>query len=138
MSKVQIFHPYIIDFFLIDWLLTDCFLHQFIQSQLGFQIFFRFMLIAPATNVISQPFPWLVRNKLRKTCLTFQCIRWVVCSIAFFFTKVSLFLKTIYWSPAKVHFQKILTLIIIIFIIDVIHLFTVDEKKILYNLERKS
>ena len=42
------------------------------------------ILVAPATNVISESSAWLVPNRLRKTCLALQCIRVVVCGTAFF------------------------------------------------------
>ena len=50
-----------------------------------FPVIARFLiLVAPATNVISEPFPWLVSTRSLKTCLALQCVRVVVCSTAFF------------------------------------------------------
>ena len=65
---------------------SDCFLLQVSQSKLEFQIF---------EVVISERFPWLVLNRSRKTCLALQFVRVVICSTAFF-TKASLFSKTVY------------------------------------------
>ena len=65
----------------------------------GFQVF-EVDLVASATNVISEPFAWLVSNGLRKTCAALQCIRMVVCGTAFFI-KVPLFAKTVIEIPQK-------------------------------------
>ena len=75
-------------------MLSDCFLHQVIQSLIAFQ-FLRLNLVAPTPNVTSELFPLLVLNKSRKTCLALQRVIVVVCSTAFF-TKVSLFSKAFY------------------------------------------
>ena len=72
---------------------SDYCLHQVIQALLGFQIF-EVDLAAPATNLISEPFPWVVLNRLRKTFLALQCIRKGACKTAFFI-KVRLFSKTV-------------------------------------------
>ena len=45
--------------------------------------FFRLILVAPATTVISEPFTWLVLNKFRKTCLALKYIRVVGCRASF-------------------------------------------------------
>ena len=41
------------------------------------------MLVDAATNVIFEPFLWLVLNRSGKACLTLSCIIVVVCSTAF-------------------------------------------------------
>ena len=69
--------------------------HQIIQPGQGFQIFEVEFIVAHATNVTSEPFPWLILNRLRKTCLVLQCIGVVVCSAAFFH-KRKFILKTVY------------------------------------------
>ena len=68
---------------------SDCFLHQVIQSKLGLR-FLRLMLVAAATNVIFEPFLWLVLNRSGKACLTLPCIRVVVCSKAFLCKSVNI------------------------------------------------
>ena len=45
---------------------------------------FKVDLVDPATNVISEPLPWLILNRSRKTCLPLQCIGVVACSTAIF------------------------------------------------------
>ena len=67
--------------------------------------FLRLTLVAHATNVTSEPFPWLILNRLRKTCLVLQCIGVVVCSAAFFH-KRKFILKTVYWNPPKMPLQE--------------------------------
>ena len=47
--------------------------------------------MAPATNVVSQPFPWLILNNLRKTCLALQCIRVALFRTALFHKGMSIF-----------------------------------------------
>ena len=56
----------------------------------------RLILVAPATNVIFEPFPWLVVNLSRQACLALQFVRVVVCSKACFFIKESLFSKSVF------------------------------------------
>ena len=67
--------------------------------------FLKRLLVAPATNVITEPFPLVVPNRSRKTCLALQCIRVVVCSTAFFI-KVSLFLNNVYWNPGRMSLSE--------------------------------
>ena len=69
---------------------SDCCLHQVIKPEQVIQIFLRLTLVAHATNVISEPFPWLILNSSRKTCLALQYIGVVVCNAAFSI-KISLF-----------------------------------------------
>ena len=64
--------------------------------------FLTLALVTPATNVISEPFPWLV---LTRSHQTLQCIGVVVCITAFF-KKVSLFSKTIYWNSFKMSLRE--------------------------------
>ena len=61
MPKVQIFHTYIIDAFRLFLALS----HPIIVRFSNFEVDF----VAPVTNVISELFPWLVLNRLRKTYL---------------------------------------------------------------------
>ena len=82
LSKVQVYLK-------VKLIFSDCFLHQIIQAQIGFQIL-EVDLAGPATNIISEPFLWLVLNRSR----VFVCT-------ATFFMKVSLFSKTVNWNPAK-------------------------------------
>ena len=82
--------------------------------------------MAPATNVNSEPFPWLVLNRSRGTCPGLQCIRMVVCKTAFFI-RVPLFSNTGYRNLAKCFSRKLLTLIIFIIIV-IVHLLTVEKK----------
>ena len=112
LSKVQVYLK-------VKLIFSDCFLHQIIQAQIGFQIL-EVDLEGPATNSISEPFLWLVLNRSR----VFVCT-------ATFFMKVSLFSKTVNWNPAKKCIsRKLLALIITIIIIIVIaHLLTVDKKR---------
>ena len=65
------------------------------------------ILVAPATNIISKLFPWLVLNRSRKICLDLQCIRVVGCMQSNFFRKVRLFPKTVNWNPTKNVFPEI-------------------------------
>ena len=62
--------------------------------------FFRLILVAPATNVISKPFLWSVLSRSRKTCLALQCIRVAVYRTNFFI-KVHLFSTNVNWNPNK-------------------------------------
>ena len=82
----------------------------------------RLILVAAATNVISEPFPWLVLNRTRKTCLALQCIRVVVYSTVFLIKGI-LFSKTVYGNPAEMSFQKTFDVIIII----IVHLLTINK-----------
>ena len=84
---------------------SNFFLHHVIQSWLGFQ-FLRLILVVPATNVFSEPFPWLVLNRLHKTCSQIVSIEIL----------------------QKCLSRKCLTLIIVIIIIVTVHVFTVDKK----------
>ena len=77
LPKVQIFHPYIID----ALTLFSASSHPIIASALKF---LKLILVAPATNINSMPFPWLVLNRFRKICLSLQCVRVAVCSTVFF------------------------------------------------------
>ena len=52
----------------------------------GFQTFGA-DLVARATNVISERFPWLLLGKSRETRLALQCIKMFVCRTAFFSQK---------------------------------------------------
>ena len=111
LSKVQIFLHYIIHAFR----LFPASSHPIIAR---FSNFVRLILVAPATNVISEPFPWLLPNRSPKSRQYLQ--------ISFFFRKVSLFSKIVYWNPAKMSFRETLTLIIVnIIIIAIIYLVTV-------------
>ena len=83
------------------------------------------ILVARATNVISERFPWLLLGKSRETRLALQCIKMVVCRTAFF--PKSHFLKAVEISQ-KMSFKETLILIIVIIIITVVHLSTVDKK----------
>ena len=83
------------------------------------------ILVARATNVISERFPWLLLGKSRETRLALQCIKMVVCRTAFF--PKSRFLKAVEISQ-KMSFKETLILIIVIIIITVVHLSTVDKK----------
>ena len=67
--------------------------------------FLRLTLVAHVINVTSEPFPWLILNRSRKTCLALQCIGVVVCSAAFFH-KSKFILKTVYWNPPKMSLQE--------------------------------
>ena len=49
----------------------------------GFQIL-RLILVAPVINVITEPFPWLVLHRSRKTGLALQWNKVVVCRTGFF------------------------------------------------------
>ena len=50
------------------------------------------ILVALDTNVISEPFSWLVvLNRLHKTCLALQCVTVAVCSTAFFHKRKFIF-----------------------------------------------
>ena len=80
-----------------------CFLHQLKFVSLN--------LVALATNMISQPFPWLVLNRSYKTCLALQCVSVVVCK-TIFFTKVSLLWKT-NEIPQKCLSTKLLKLLLL-------------------------
>ena len=83
------------------------------------------ILVARATNVISERFPWLLLGKSHETRLVLQCIKMVVCRTAFF--PKSHFLKAVEISQ-KMSFKETLILIIVIIIITVVHLSTVDKK----------
>ena len=90
---------------------ADCCLHHIIQSKIGFQILTR-MLVAPATNIFPEPFPWLVLNRSHNTCLALQFIRAVVCSTAFF---IKVYFQKIFIEiPLKCLFWKLLTLLFLL------------------------
>ena len=61
MSKVPIFHPYIIDAFRLFLALSHPFIARFSNFELDF--------VGPVTNVVSELFPWVVLNRSCKTCL---------------------------------------------------------------------
>ena len=65
----------------------------------------RLILVAPATNAILEPFPWLALNRSRNTCLALQCIRVVVCS-SFFSIKYVYFRKLLIEIPQKMFFHE--------------------------------
>ena len=83
------------------------------------------ILVARATNVISERFPWLLLGKSRETRLALQCIKMVVCRTAFF--PKSRFLTAVEISQ-KMSFKETLILIIVVITITVVHLSTVDKK----------
>ena len=90
---------------------------------LGFQIF-EIDLVAPATNALSDPFPWLVLNRSCKASLALPCIRVVLCRTADVY-----FPKLLIEIPQKKCLsRKLLTLIIIIIIV-IRHLSTVYKKR---------
>ena len=62
---------------------SDCYLHQVSNHSYVFK-FLTLILVAFAINVISETFPLVILNRLRKTCLALQCFRVVVCETAFF------------------------------------------------------
>ena len=105
MAKVQIFHPQIIAAFRLFPESSRPIIARFsmIPIKEVFEINFSSCY---TTNVISETFNRLLLNRSLKTCLALQCIRVVVCSTAFFFTKVSLPSKNFYWNPAKMSFQE--------------------------------
>ena len=70
---------------------SDCCLHQVIQLQLGFQIFEVDSIVAPATNLISELFPWLALHRLHKACLA---VHQSCCMQYSFFHKSKLIFKT--------------------------------------------
>ena len=67
--------------------------------------FFRLILVATATNVISEPFPWSALNRSGKTCLALQYIRVVVCRTALFH-KSTFILTTVDLNLIKMSFQE--------------------------------
>ena len=67
--------------------------------------FLRLTLVAHTINVTSESFPWLTRNRSRKTCLALQCIGVNVCNTAFFY-KSKFILKTVFWNPQKMFLQE--------------------------------
>ena len=81
-----------------------------------------------SSNLISEPFSWLVLNRSHKTCLALQCIRPVVCSTNFFHKNKFVFANPLLKSRKKYLSRKFLKLIIIIVIVFTVHLFTADKK----------
>ena len=65
------------------------------------------ILVAHATNVISEPFPWLLLNRLRETCLTLHFVKMAVCRTE----------------------KYVFILIIIVIIIAIAHLLAADKKR---------
>ena len=109
---------------------SDCFPHHVIQSQLDFQVFKINFSSCYATNVISEIFTWLLLKRSRKTCLALQCVRVQYVVQPFFIKSKFTFEKNFIEIPRKCLSGKLLTLIIIIIIIFIVHLFTVDKKRV--------
>ena len=108
LSKVQIFHHYIIDAFRL--------LPASSHSKLGFQTL-RLVLVKPATNIIFEEFPWFILNRYLSSFAAHEsgCMQYS------FFHKS----RFIFETPLKCLSRKLLTSIIIIIIIVIVHLFTV-------------
>ena len=73
-------------------------------------------MATPVTYVISEPFPWLLLNRLREQCLALYVY----------------FRKLLLKKQKNCLSRELLTLIIIIIIILIVHLFIV-EKKVSHN-----
>ena len=75
------------------------------------------ILVAHDTNVISEPFLWLLLNRSRETCLAYHCIEVAVCRTE----------------------KYVLILIIILIIIAIVATFIgCRQKEVSYNLDEKS
>ena len=86
LSKVQIFHHYTIDAFMFPllWLI----------------------LVVHATNVISEPFPWLLLHRLRENLSSFAVHESGCMQKSTFFIKVRLFSKLLIQILTKILFQE--------------------------------